>query len=373
VTQDDPIVNRLTRIRSSIATTDAAACPEERRDRADRITSATTPSSGTSYTVNAVGNMMARGSDTLAYDQANRLTSTTVGSTTATYTYDGDGKRDSKTVSSTTTAYVYDANRGLPVLLEDGTRRYVWGLGLAYQVEGSAVLVYHVDGLGSVRALTDSTKAVIQTYESDESGVPITASGGSTQPFGFTGEQRDPENGLVYLRARYYDPLPGRFIQRDTSMGQIARPPEMNRFSYVENSPINRRDPTGTKSELLSSCSSWAVGDCTLTVSCNPLTGCTASLTCARKRRPGDRPTEEDCPPSCERACEEEQVRCEQAWWRVEGEVIGDVSDCEHGRLQCESTGGCFQQPGWRRDPREIYPKPIWDQVWWGRKRTCNE
>ena len=72
MTQDDPIVNRLTRIRSSIATTDAAACPEERRGRADRMTSATTPSSGTSYTVNAVGNMTARGSDTLAYDQANR-------------------------------------------------------------------------------------------------------------------------------------------------------------------------------------------------------------------------------------------------------------------------------------------------------------
>ena len=77
----------------------------------------------------------------------------------------GDGKRASKTVSSTTTTYIYDVNRGLPVLLEDGTRRYVWGLALAYEVEGSAALVFHVDGLGSVRALTDSTKAVVQTYE----------------------------------------------------------------------------------------------------------------------------------------------------------------------------------------------------------------
>ena len=55
-----------------MATTYPAACPEQRRDRADRITSATTPSSGISYTVNTVSNMTARGPDTLAYDQANR-------------------------------------------------------------------------------------------------------------------------------------------------------------------------------------------------------------------------------------------------------------------------------------------------------------
>ena len=59
----------------------------------------------------------------------------------------------------------------------------------------------HVDGLGSVRTLTDSAKAVVQTYESDEFGVPIAAQGGAAQPFGFTGEQRDSENGLAYLRA----------------------------------------------------------------------------------------------------------------------------------------------------------------------------
>jgi hypothetical protein len=59
-----------------------------------------------------------------------------------------------------------------------------------------------------------SAIAVVQTYESDAFGVPITASGGSSQPFGITGEQRDPGKSLVYLRARYDDPVPGRFIVR---------------------------------------------------------------------------------------------------------------------------------------------------------------
>lgn len=110
-------------------------------DRADRITGVTTPSSGTNYTVDANGNMTARGADTLAYDQANRLTSVDFSSASTpdvTYAYDGDGRRISKTVSSTTTTYLYDVNRGLPVLLEDGARRYVWGQSLLYEVESSA-------------------------------------------------------------------------------------------------------------------------------------------------------------------------------------------------------------------------------------------
>ena len=322
--------------------------------------------------------MTVRGADCLGYDQANRLKTLDTGcnsSTDASYTYDGDGKRTSKTVGSTTTTYVYDVNRGLPVLLEDGTRRYVWGLGLAYQVESGNALVYHVDGLGSVRAITDSTKAVVQTYESDEFGIPITSSGGSSQPFGFTGEQRDPETGLTYLRARMYLSDTGRFIQRDTLLGQRVRPPSMNRFSYVENSPINRRDPTGNKSQSLSACVSWAIGDCSLLPSCTPF-GCTVTLNCARRRQPGDRPTSEYCGEDCRRACREEQVRCEQAWWsadHTEPGGPGDITDCEHGYNQCESTGGCFLQPGWRRDPREKYPRPIWDQVWWGRRRSCDE
>lgn len=236
----DPVGNRLSRTRGGASTSYAY-------DRADRISSA----GATSYAVDAVGNTTARGSDTLAYDQANRLTQTVVGSVTASYAYDGDGKRISKTVSSTTTSYVYDVNRGLPVLLEDGARRYVWGLGLAYEVEGSAALVYHVDGLGSVRALTDGSKVVVQTYESDEFGVPIAASGGSSQPFGYTGEQRDPENGLVYLRARYYDALSGRLVSRDEYGGVLGRPCSLNRFTYTINNPATYTDPSGWKPRAL--------------------------------------------------------------------------------------------------------------------------
>jgi hypothetical protein len=47
----------------------------------------------TSFTVDANGNTLTRGSDTFSYDQVNRLKSATVSGVTETYSYDGDGVR----------------------------------------------------------------------------------------------------------------------------------------------------------------------------------------------------------------------------------------------------------------------------------------
>ena len=82
---------------------------------------------GHTFTVHANDNLVARGSDAFAHDQANRLTSATIAGTTTQYAYDGDGKRLSTTVGGTTKRYVYDVGGGLPVLLDDGALKYVWG------------------------------------------------------------------------------------------------------------------------------------------------------------------------------------------------------------------------------------------------------
>ncbi len=44
------------------------------------------------------------------------------------------------------------------------------------------------------------------TLDYDEYGNITSSQGSITQPFQYTGEQYDPETGLVYLRARYYEP-----------------------------------------------------------------------------------------------------------------------------------------------------------------------
>jgi RHS repeat-associated protein len=84
-----------------------------------------------------------------------------------------------------------------------------------------SVSVYQTDGLGSVRAISESTGAVQQIQQADKFGVPVITQGTSTQPFGFTGEQADP-TGLLYLRARMYDPQIGGFLQRDSVFGSVS-------------------------------------------------------------------------------------------------------------------------------------------------------
>jgi len=99
--------------------------------------------------------------------------------------------------------------------------------------------------LGSVRALTDGTGKVAQTYRTDAFGQVTGSQGSSIQPFGFTGEQQDPESGLVFLRARAYSPALGRFMQRDPSGGAGASPLSLNRYAYAQNNPVTNVDPSG--------------------------------------------------------------------------------------------------------------------------------
>ncbi len=60
--------------------------------------------------------------------------------------------------------------------------------------------------------------------------------------FGFTGEQVDPESGLVYLRNRYLDPAISRFLTPDP-LGALGS--GVNLYAYVGNNPATFTDPSG--------------------------------------------------------------------------------------------------------------------------------
>ena len=66
------------------------------------------------------------------------------------------------------------------------------------------------------------------------------ASTGTIPEYGYTGRGSD-ETGLVYYRARYYDPSVGRFIQRDP----IGLKGGINRYAYAGGNPVNFNDPSG--------------------------------------------------------------------------------------------------------------------------------
>ncbi|RLC76139.1 MAG: hypothetical protein DRJ03_20160 [Chloroflexi bacterium] len=113
-----------------------------------------------------------------------------------------------------------------------------------FSVNG-ALLYQHGDALGSVRQLTDEAGGVRQARGYSPFGVPTYAAGQSAGSFGFAGEQYDPASGLIYLRARYYDPTVGRFLTRDTYPALAPVPQSLHRYVYCGNDPVNRTDPSG--------------------------------------------------------------------------------------------------------------------------------
>ena len=103
------------------------------------------------------------------------------------------------------------------------------------------VFYYEADGLGSVTSLTDSTGDVAATYAYDSFG-KLTNSTGTIPIVPLHRAQSDPDTGLYYYRARYYDPSIGKFISEDPIGFEGSGP---NFYAYVRNNPIVYRDPTG--------------------------------------------------------------------------------------------------------------------------------
>lgn len=184
-----------------------------------------------------------------AYDARNRLTA----ALGATYSYDADGQRIGMVNGANTTTFVTDVGSRLSKLLvrtKNGvSTRYVWGLGLLYEVNGSGgsavTTTYHHDASGSTIALSGDDGEVIERIGYTPWGqinrrVNLTGSPHDT-PFlftGFFGNQTDA-NGLLYMRARYYHPRIGRFLNADPAQEG------MNWYGYAGGNPIGMVDPMG--------------------------------------------------------------------------------------------------------------------------------
>jgi RHS repeat-associated protein len=66
---------------------------------------------------------------------------------------------------------------------------------------------------------------------------------------GFTGHFEREDSGLIYMQARHYDPLLGRFSQPDSLIPNPTRPSGWSRYTYVDNDPVNWTDPSGHAKE----------------------------------------------------------------------------------------------------------------------------
>ena len=187
---------------------------------------------------------------TYGYDQSGNLISVTrpeEGATPKiedTYVYDGTGLRASQTINGTTSYLTWDMSEELPLLLYDGTNDYVYGPSNLpiEQINNStgAVLYLHHDQQGSTRLLTSSTGTKEATFTYGPYGGLTGSTGTAATPLGYDGEYTSSDTGLIYLRARVYDPTTAQFVSVDPLVAATRAP-----YTYAGDNPLNRRDPRG--------------------------------------------------------------------------------------------------------------------------------
>ena len=105
---------------------------------------------------------------------------------------------------------------------------------------------YHYNNIGSTTKLTDNNGNVIQSYEYGAYGEVLSGDTKIT-PFLYNGQLgvMTDDNGLYYMRARYYNVNIKRFINQDVVHGSINVSQSLNRYSYVQGNPIKLTDPFG--------------------------------------------------------------------------------------------------------------------------------
>ena len=129
------------------------------------------------------------------------------------------------------------------MVISDTEAVYLYGLDILAQQQSERLYYVH-DGLGSVRQLVDTAGQIETNYAYDPFGVPLVG-GDVSNPYQFTGEAWDGEVGLLYLRARYYQPQTGGFVTKDPWAGDTWKPGTLNRYAYARNAPVNSTDPSG--------------------------------------------------------------------------------------------------------------------------------
>jgi len=193
--------------------------------------------------------------------------------TTTTHTYGSDGLRRRTVEGSVTTDYVLDGQSVVRTVKNGALdRTYLHGLrGPEYERVGTADPVWYLyDGLGSVLGTVDAQGNLVSTRKYDVYG----AIRGSTGPAGSNhrwvgklGHPSEGETGLAYMRARYYDPVVGRFTSEDPA-GQGA-----NWYADAAGNPISSVDENGKQWSLSATLIGGAIferlGSLVKTVFCN--------------------------------------------------------------------------------------------------------
>jgi RHS repeat-associated protein len=185
----------------------------------------------------AAGNLLNDGANSYTYDALGRLTR----QNQTTYRYNGDGVLSSVTANTTTLAYTQDLAAPLSQVLMVGGEVVVYGRERLFTAHPQGLNWQVHDGLGSLRQILDGSGTTTNRADYDPWGQP---QGSASSSFGFTGEVQ-ADNGLTYLRARWYHPGQGTLLGRDPFEGFADQPYSQQYYQYAYSNPVNWTDPSG--------------------------------------------------------------------------------------------------------------------------------
>ncbi len=159
--------------------------------------------------------------------------------------YDAEGLRYELVENGRRTSFVYHNGellheKGEEAGLSKEAISYHLGAGIEAFQRDRKTFYYHQDEQLNTTLISDENASIKNHYQYDAFGTGLEAVEALPNRIRYTGQQYDEQTGQYYLRARYYNPVLGRFMQEDVYQGD-----GLNLYAYCANNPVVYYDPSG--------------------------------------------------------------------------------------------------------------------------------